>query len=68
MTVRGGSSNPDLSQGSSSGSGGGGGVAGKLTSQLKQQAANTLTTGRTAATSTGRLLGVDKEHWGNEVI
>uniref|UniRef100_A0A6A7G1L6 Exocyst complex component 1-like n=3 Tax=Hirondellea gigas TaxID=1518452 RepID=A0A6A7G1L6_9CRUS len=54
-----GTSNPDLSQS--------GGNASKLTSQFKQQAANTLNTGRAMATSTGRLLGVDKEHWGNEL-
>ena len=52
-----GSSNPDVSQVV--------GVAGKLTSQLKQGAA--LTTGRAPATSTGRLLGVDRDLWGSEV-
>ncbi|KAA0187594.1 hypothetical protein HAZT_HAZT005624 [Hyalella azteca] len=57
-----GNSNPDLSQPSS-----GQGVAGKLTSQLKQQAATSLGATRTTTASGGRLLGVDKDQWGAEL-
>lgn len=57
-----GSSNPDLSQ-----TGGSQGVAGKLTSQLKQQAVTSLGAARTATASVGRLLGTDKDQWGTEL-